>query len=235
MRASVIYPLCCAALGGSVVHAKEVRIRSARIEGMVDFEDAGLQASLHLLRCFIGESMCVERACLPAIFLIRSYTHRISADGLCANEVVLNTGFWAKGRSEFSVPRSAITSTSQTGRLRILKVRRSSPMASIARGSCFSDTASLQGSRCAFPTWDGLHDSNRAELSHYDRFRSWDEGQRELVWNRREKATDAIGCLDARARFYEPENRAEFDQVLCGVTRTIGRGNKWDQIPALSR
>ena len=97
VRASVIYALCCGAHGGSVVHAKGVRIRGARIEGMLDFEDAVLQAPLHLLRCFIGEPMCFERARLPAIFLTGSYTHGIRADGLYAKEVALNNGFCAKG------------------------------------------------------------------------------------------------------------------------------------------
>ena len=97
VRASVIYALCCAADGSSVVHAKGVRIRGARIEGMLDFEDAVLQPPLHLLRCFIGEPMSFERARLPVLCLTGSYTHGIRADGLDAKEVVLNKGFSAKG------------------------------------------------------------------------------------------------------------------------------------------
>ena len=97
VRASVIYALCCGAHGGSVVHAKGVRIRGARIEGMLDFQDAVLQAPLHLLRCFIGEPMCFQRARLAVIFLTGSYTHGIRADGLYAKEVVLNNAFCAKG------------------------------------------------------------------------------------------------------------------------------------------
>lgn len=96
VRASVIYALCCAAHGGSAVHAKGVRIRGARIEGMLDFEDAVLQAPLHLLHCFIGEPMCFEWARLPVLCLTGSYTDGIRADGLDAKEVVLNNGFRAK-------------------------------------------------------------------------------------------------------------------------------------------
>ncbi|MEE8155480.1 MAG: hypothetical protein V3T53_11060 [Phycisphaerales bacterium] len=64
---------------------------------MLDFEDAVLQAPLHLVRCFIGEPMCFVRARLPVIILTGSYTHGIQADGFDAKEVVLNNGFWAKG------------------------------------------------------------------------------------------------------------------------------------------
>ena len=98
VRASVIYALCCSADGGSAVHAKGVRIRGARIQGMLDFEDAVLQVPLHLLRCYIGEPMCFERARLPVLCLTGSYTHGIWADGLYANEVVLDNGFSAKGQ-----------------------------------------------------------------------------------------------------------------------------------------
>lgn len=44
-----------------------------------------------------------------------------------------------------------------------------------------------------------------------------------LVSNQRVKAADRVGCLDARTGFYELENRAELDQVLCGVTQTNDR------------
>lgn len=96
VRASVIYALCCGLHDDWPVHAKGVRISGARIDGKLDFEDAVLQSPLHLLHCYIGEPMSFERARLPVLCLTGSYTHGIQADGLDANQVVLDNGFHAK-------------------------------------------------------------------------------------------------------------------------------------------
>ena len=77
------------------MHAADV---GARIEGVLDFEDATLRCPLHLESCYLDEPPVFERARLPRLTLSESHTPGFRGDGMVsAGPVFFDAGFAAKG------------------------------------------------------------------------------------------------------------------------------------------
>lgn len=106
VRAEVIYALCCGTEADWTVHAKGVRVRGARIEGELDFEDSTVTCPLHLLSCYVRQPINLQRAHLRSLVLSRSRLHALIGDGLEARELRLDDGFSCVG--EVRLPGATI-------------------------------------------------------------------------------------------------------------------------------
>jgi hypothetical protein len=97
IRAHVILDLCTTTEGRWLLNPKGVRLEGARIEGKLDFEHATLCYPLHMIRCHIGEPLCLDYARLPCLVLSGSHVHSIQARSAeVAGSVVLDSGFRTK-------------------------------------------------------------------------------------------------------------------------------------------
>jgi hypothetical protein len=89
--------LCTNQQAAACIPPKGIRIRGARIEGLLDFEGATLDHRLFLIRCAIPEGIVLTDARTRGIDLSGSYTQRIHADGLAVKGDLVLSGLICTG------------------------------------------------------------------------------------------------------------------------------------------
>jgi hypothetical protein len=80
------------------IHHKGIRLRGAKITGILDLENSNLEQPLRLVNCIIEEKMILDRGTYSLLDFSGSQTGPIQADSIQAQyDVLMQDGFKAKG------------------------------------------------------------------------------------------------------------------------------------------
>jgi cytoskeletal protein CcmA (bactofilin family) len=97
LRAEFLYWLCTDEQATKLVHAKGVMICGAKVEGVLDFEEAHLPRSLTLAQSAIPKGIILRDATVRSVGFSASHTGPVSSNRLKAKGVVALNGIHAKG------------------------------------------------------------------------------------------------------------------------------------------